>query len=823
MASVPEFLAKQLLKQFGLPFHLAPGEAEAECAFLQRRGVVDAVLSEDVDTLMFGSGLTFRNWTPEADVKTKTPTHVNVYDATETKDGAGMDRHGMILVAMMSGGDYVPEGIPGCGPKLACEAARAGFGESLCAIGKTDSNGLYEWKSRLSDELKTNRSKFFKQKHKALIIPEDFPRTDILGYYTDPVVSSGEKVSQLKRTIEWDQEFDIVGLRSFCLDAFDWRCVSGAKHFIRNLSPALLVRSLRMRADEPTPDDTYEVATRESRFVKTIHTRRQHASTDNTNELRIGYRPLDIVPIDLNDEEPDPELSGNGFELDGEAELVAEEAAELGDEPSSPKKRRKTKEYDPDTTVKSWIFETYVKVGVPLKMQDWEESHRNAKKYEAMKALRKQSEQEAKANKARGGMPKGALDTYTRVTKANIRGKKSRSPEIISLAQSKTMSTIDEMEPILANRTKSADTVPSGLQRKDNAFQPQKKGHREESAEPTVVDLLSPPAMSDANVSQRRPLQRSMSDPFAGPEQLEGSKKCHHPTLSLSVAEAAMTVEDNTIRTKKSTLQRSKTLPQEPSQGSLQIDTMLGDEGEGFQLTSNPQRTLFGRKTLVVPPGAECRVQPAFKTPRLLPPTPDKFESEGNQNKFSVGPKHHNASPARGGARFASQSPGNRLKQQDIMMFTTSSQPSSPSRLRTQRKRRASPSYVDNDLHTSHPDRPAASSTQSLGGLSEAERRGPEDPEAVQVINMAQKENIRGGCSSNRAPGQQLASTDTNSRAQTSLNTRGRQKPAVRLRASLYGAFALDDLCENDIEDQGSGNGRRWRVSDVEVVDLTTL
>lgn len=51
-ASLPGYLTKQLLKQIGIPFHIAPGEAEAECASLQRSGIVDAVSGEDVDTCL---------------------------------------------------------------------------------------------------------------------------------------------------------------------------------------------------------------------------------------------------------------------------------------------------------------------------------------------------------------------------------------------------------------------------------------------------------------------------------------------------------------------------------------------------------------------------------------------------------------------------------------------------------------------------------------------------------------------------------------------------------------------------------------------------
>jgi Holliday junction resolvase YEN1 len=40
----------------------APGEAEAELAFLNRTGVIDAVLSDDVDTFVFGGMMVIRKY-----------------------------------------------------------------------------------------------------------------------------------------------------------------------------------------------------------------------------------------------------------------------------------------------------------------------------------------------------------------------------------------------------------------------------------------------------------------------------------------------------------------------------------------------------------------------------------------------------------------------------------------------------------------------------------------------------------------------------------------------------------------------------------------
>jgi Holliday junction resolvase YEN1 len=38
----------------------APGEAEAELAYLNRMGVIDAVLSDDVDNFLFGATMVIR-------------------------------------------------------------------------------------------------------------------------------------------------------------------------------------------------------------------------------------------------------------------------------------------------------------------------------------------------------------------------------------------------------------------------------------------------------------------------------------------------------------------------------------------------------------------------------------------------------------------------------------------------------------------------------------------------------------------------------------------------------------------------------------------
>ena len=387
-ACLPNFLTKELLKSFGFAYHTAPGEAEAECALLQKEGIVDAVLSEDVDTLMFGCTLNLRNWTAEAVRGNKSPTHVNVYHAATTKAKTHVDSQGMILVALMSGGDYIPAGIPGCGIKTACEAAKAGFGDDLCKLSRKDSDGLKQWRERLERELRTNESKLFRQRHKALKIPESFPNMTVLSYYTNPVVSSADKVSKLKDEIKWDSDVNVSGLRIFVSEAFDWQYLSGAKKFIRGLAPALLVHQLVQRSTAGMYNDESLEAKGlvETGLVKAISSRRAHWNTDGTPELRIAYIPADIVGLDLSTEE-EGDFQGYINDVSGDEQPVS--GGETRGRSESPTKKRGPSTYEPTAIEKIWVLETYLKLGVPLLVETWEEEMRNPKKFATRKAREK--------------------------------------------------------------------------------------------------------------------------------------------------------------------------------------------------------------------------------------------------------------------------------------------------------------------------------------------------------------------------------------------------------------------------------------------------
>ncbi|KAL6694621.1 hypothetical protein J3F84DRAFT_377418 [Trichoderma pleuroticola] len=415
--------AKRLIRLFGFVVHDAPGEAEAECAFLQKNGIVDAVLSEDVDTIMFGCTRTLRNWSAEG--KNGKPTHVSMYDVNDLNMASlGLDREGMVLVALMSGGDYIPEGVPGCGPKVACEAAKAGFGKSLCQLRASDTEGIRQWKKSLTHELQTNESKYFRTRHKALVIPEDFPSVEVLRYYTHPVVSPESTLEVVRQRLNETREIQLDGLREFARETFNWDFRIGAIKFIRVLSEGLFVN--RMYQDGVNGDS----------FVKKISGRRNHFSTDNTSELRLAYVPEEIVPIDISNEvEEEITYARSGLALNSDDEFGTA-PDNLEDAPGGGGKT-----FDITKPELTWVLEEVTRRFAPRAVQAWEEGKQAKTKSTKKKATSKTKKADV--------MPHGALDSFVRITKAmETQGKATNSGASDSNKEDSEVDVLSESEQV---------------------------------------------------------------------------------------------------------------------------------------------------------------------------------------------------------------------------------------------------------------------------------------------------------------------------------------------------------------------------------------
>jgi holliday junction resolvase YEN1 len=412
--ALEDLMVIRLLTLFGLPYHNAPGEAEAECALLQREGIVDAVLSEDVDTIMFGSGMTFRNWSSEE--SKGPPTHVSVYDANVNPKGfSGLDRDGMILIALMSGGDYIPGGIPGCGMKVACEAARAGFGRSLCKLTETDSHGIESWRMELAYQIHTNDKKIFRVRHMSLKIPDTFPNMKVLGYYTHPVVSSATEVAKLREEISRNKEIDILGLRMFVADAFGWSHKIGTEKFIRGIAPALLILKLCTSGKSRLSDFNDFAIKSEMELVKAICARRTHFSTDGILELLLTYDPAKILGVDLDIQDKIDDRCRlrllNGLENDELSYLGGGERRWKTTSDCQTNRRRPG--FDSDKPGKVWVPEVIARVGIPSMVDEFEKSQYNPKK--PIRAKRR-----VKKPAIRTDMPNGAIYRYLTIMKPNV-------------------------------------------------------------------------------------------------------------------------------------------------------------------------------------------------------------------------------------------------------------------------------------------------------------------------------------------------------------------------------------------------------------------
>ena len=116
----------EILSIFGIPYVFAPGEAEAQCAFLDLMGLVDGVISNDSDVFAFGGKTVYRNFFVDN-------RFVEVYKIEDVEKERGLNRDRIIELALLLGCDYCEVGECSLFKMSGSEGLRRsdGYGASL--------------------------------------------------------------------------------------------------------------------------------------------------------------------------------------------------------------------------------------------------------------------------------------------------------------------------------------------------------------------------------------------------------------------------------------------------------------------------------------------------------------------------------------------------------------------------------------------------------------------------------------------------------------------------------------------------------------------
>ncbi|KAJ9621559.1 Elongation of fatty acids protein 2 [Taxawa tesnikishii (nom. ined.)] len=198
--------ARRLLKLMGIPYIIAPTEAEAQCAVLARAGKVYAAASEDMDTLTFNSPVLLRHLTFSE--QRKEPIQEIFLD--KVLEGLELDMNQFIDLCILLGCDYV-DPVKGIGPKVAFNLIKE-HKNLEAVVAHVEKNTKYT-------------------------LPEDWPYKEARLLFLEPDVRSADDP---ECDFKWDAP-DEAGLVKFLVEEKGFsedRVRSGAARLRKNLKSA---------------------------------------------------------------------------------------------------------------------------------------------------------------------------------------------------------------------------------------------------------------------------------------------------------------------------------------------------------------------------------------------------------------------------------------------------------------------------------------------------------------------------------------------------------------------------------------------------------
>ena len=156
--------SKQLLEAMGIAIIQAPGEGEAQAAYLARtRKEIYASASQDYDSLLFGAPKLIRNLTLAKKRKTISgwmEVKPEMIELEKVMNSLEINLDQLICLGILVGTDYNPKGIPGIGQKKALQIVKR-YKQPVMIF-----NSLKEQMENLSEEDKFNWQEIFELFHK---------------------------------------------------------------------------------------------------------------------------------------------------------------------------------------------------------------------------------------------------------------------------------------------------------------------------------------------------------------------------------------------------------------------------------------------------------------------------------------------------------------------------------------------------------------------------------------------------------------------------------------------------------------------------------
>jgi Holliday junction resolvase YEN1 len=270
--------------------------------------------------------------------------HSTVYTSADilTHLSVQLTRGGLILIGLLSGGDYHPAGLACCGPKIAHGLAKCGFGDNLFEATQSLThdelpNFLTTWREELRSELRSNSHGHLSSKKPSLAkaVPDSFPDIDILLSYTNPIISAtdaGMHHTLAHTPLQWEREPDLGKLAHLCELHFEWGLKDIIiKRFRTIIWPSIVLRALRRSTLEAESCGAPGGKEREpvqnvfgtpskllarhfssmglgahstgggdgglQEFIMKIHGSRMHAYTDRILEYRLEVAPAQLVHL----------------------------------------------------------------------------------------------------------------------------------------------------------------------------------------------------------------------------------------------------------------------------------------------------------------------------------------------------------------------------------------------------------------------------------------------------------------------------------------------------------------------------------------------